>query len=159
MDQIPTQSHTNSFQIECEKPRYFIKNSCFFTFTKTIGVCPCSSFEVYSFANTLHLNSELFKKIIGPYIKQEFPHTKRQTYKKTGSGNVLIQYGADRWTIYDHSQNPPKLLALQMEPSEAVCLSDTMHIEWGIEDPSNPLNALPFTTKKVRHRCKGTHDR
>ena len=115
------------------------------------GVCPCSSFDVYSFGNT---NSGLPSEIIGTYQEDSFSLLPRKRYQKDGSINVKIEYDNDRWKIFDHTPNPKKLLALQKTPIELdVCLSDTMHIEWGSEDPSNPSNVLPFTA--VKHRCKG----
>ena len=103
--------------------------------------------------------------MIGTYHKSGHSE-KRRSYKKVvktaddgiPEDEVFIQYHGDRWEIYDKGQN--KQLAVQMTTSKVdVCLSDTMHIEWGEKaDPNNAGNILSFTDKKVKHRCKGEND-
>jgi hypothetical protein len=90
----------------------------------------------------------LASEIIGTYRlfgnEDTSTFTTRQKYKKDGTKNVQIEYDGDRWKIYDHGENPKKLIANQESKSvfSDVCLSDTMHIEWVTQNG------------KAKHRCK-----
>ena len=125
---------------------------------KITGVCPCSSFEVYSFASKN--GATLPPDIVGTYHIRQSSDSDRRTYEKIGNSKVVIIYAIawGLWVILEFGANPGanyKTLALQTMQSKAdLCLSDTMHIEWGKLDGAN---IVPFTDIKLRHRCKGVY--
>ena len=121
------------------------------------GVCPCSSFEVYSFASKN--GAVLPPNIVGTYHIDKDSAFERRTYKKSDNLNVIILYSNARksWLIKEKNGANTKILALQTIQSTAdICLSDTMHIEWGKLDDAG-TNIVPFTDIKLRHRCQGVY--
>ena len=92
-------------------------------------MCPCSSFEVYSFAN---FDNPLSVDITGTYLRVDKIHTNRKMYQKKGNPNIKIRYDVDRWKIVNDIHNPAMILAelANSNGQKDVCLSDTMHLEW-----------------------------
>ena len=117
-------------------------------------MCPCSSFEVYSFAN---FDNPLSVDITGTYLSVDKIHTNRKMYQKKGNPNIKIRYDVDRWKIVNDVHNPDIILAelAKSNGKKDVCLSDTMHLEWETTTNINTGEVEKITDIKVRHRCKG----